>query len=241
LYILLDASALAPYYLPLSTNSKKARRRIKILLDSIRSRGSKHFLYIPNFCIAEVFSVFMKYSFGHWNKQVKSKTNIDTRVYKSLVKQFQEDIHNGKFIYHYELSRYHILAINLVAPIDHYYKITRSKKFEPRPMGTFDHLIISMGIHLAHIHGEKNVTIVTCDRRITDILSKCKARIPKETQNKLKLGLAEDLTGKPFGPNIFPRHINLKHDTKSSLKEIFQKWPLDILPHKEAYRWEKGI
>jgi hypothetical protein len=38
-------------------------------------------------------------------------------------------------------------------------------------MGTFDHLIISMGIHLAHIHGRENVAILSADDRLTDILT----------------------------------------------------------------------
>jgi len=169
MFLLLDSNVTAGYYLPRSLNSKKARERIEIIFNSIRSKKNEHFLYIPNFCVAEVFSVFMKHSFGHWNRHLKKGT-IDSRVYKSLVKQFRDDIHNGKFIYHLELNRYHILGIDLVAPIDHYYKI--SKKRSISPMGTFDHLIISMGIHLSHIHGSKNVCIVSADDRLTNILSR---------------------------------------------------------------------
>jgi hypothetical protein len=96
----------------------------------------------------------MKYAFGSWNPQVTKKgRTLDKRVYKHLVKQFAADIHNGKFIYHYELSRYHVLRINLVAPLDHYFRLRKAKSRAVAPMGTFDHLIISMGIHLAHIHG----------------------------------------------------------------------------------------
>jgi hypothetical protein len=152
MYILLDANVTAGYYLPRSLNSRRVAERIEILFDSVRSGATKHFFYIPNFCVAEVFSVFMKYAYGHWNRQVrKAGGTIDKRIYERLIRQFQNDIHNGRFLYHYELSRYHVLGINLVAPVDHYFKFTHHPK--STPMGTFDHLIISMGIHLAHIHG----------------------------------------------------------------------------------------
>ena len=78
MYVLLDANVTAGYYLPRSLNSVKAQQRIEILFDSVRSRQADHFFYLPNFCVAEVFSVFMKHSFGTWNKQVKKGT-IDTR------------------------------------------------------------------------------------------------------------------------------------------------------------------
>ena len=117
MYVLLDANVTAAYYLPRSTKSQRVKGRIEILFDSVRSGGSDHFFYLPNFCVAEVFSVFMKYSFGHWNRQVRGNT-IDTRYYRRIVDQFQADIHNGQFIYHYELSRYHVLAIDLIAPVD---------------------------------------------------------------------------------------------------------------------------
>lgn len=129
MYLLLDANVTAGYYLPHSLDYKKASERIKEIFDSIRSKSSSHFLYIPNFCVAEVFGVFAKHCYGDWNPDVKKKGGtIDSRVYKSLCAQFEEDIHNAKLIYHLELSRYHVLASDLVSPIDHYFKLGKSKK-----------------------------------------------------------------------------------------------------------------
>lgn len=120
MYILLDANVTAGYYLPHTLEYLKAASRVENLFDSVRSKGSDHFLYLPNFCVAEVFSVFAKHSYGNWNQQVKKKGGqIDSRVYESICKQFEKDIHNGKLIYHLELSRYYVLAIDLVAPVDH--------------------------------------------------------------------------------------------------------------------------
>lgn len=243
MYLLLDSNVTAGYYLPRSLKSINARKRIEIIFDSIRSGQTKHFLYMPNFCIAEVFSVFMKHSFGSWNKQVKK--TINTKVYKNLVKQFQNDIHNGKFIYHLELNRYHILGINLVAPIDHYYQI--GKKFTKKggkknlvPASTFDHLIISMGINLSHIHGSNNVCIISTDDRLTDVLTKCKTNIKRNVINNLNLSKANEITGKPFGPSIFPNHINLKDAKIAELHSVFGEWPLPVCNKLHGmYRWTK--
>ena len=235
MYFLIDANVAAGYYLPRSLNSKKAQESIRLILNYVRANPDKYFIYIPNFCVAETFSVFMKHSFGHWNSHVKKKGTIDTRIYKRVCKQFRKDIHNGHFMYHYELSRYHILGINLVAPIDHYYKISRGKK-RVTPMGTFDHLIISMGIHLVHIHGRDNVCILSCDDRLIDILKKCKSHIPRSIVKKLDLTSAYELTGRMFGPKLFPKHLNLKTATKKEYERIFPSWPLPEVKIGRVYR-----
>ena len=216
------------------------RQRSEALFDSVRSGQRDHFFYLPNFCVAEVFSVFMKHSFGAWNSHVAE--TIDNRHYKRIVDQFANDIHNGSLIYHYELARYHILGINLVAPVDHYYQISRSsrrkrgrrkgkmRKRNVTPMGTFDHLIISMGVHLAHIHGRDNVLVVSGDRRLTDVLDKCKSDISQSTKRHLKLDddRIEGLTGRRFNPETFPRHINFVTATKAQLVRAFGEWPLPV-------------
>ena len=240
MYFLLDANVTAGYYLAQSLRSTKARDRIENIFDSVRSGQRDHFFYIPNFCVAEVFSVFMKHCFGTWNSHVAH--TIDTRHYNRIVKQFQEDIHNGRFLYHYELSRYHVLGINHVAPIDHYFRIKRmskskspakaakGKKNKPnvRPMGTFDHLIISMGVHLAHVHGKDNIAILSADERLTSILAKCKSDIAPGTLKRLKLDQAESLTGRKFSPDIFPAHLNLATATNKEMERVIGEWPLPV-------------
>jgi hypothetical protein len=142
---------------------------------------------------------------------------IDKRVYRRLIRQFQHDIHNGRVLNQYELSRYHVLAQDLVAPIDHYFQHRRRKGIDP--MGTFDRLFIAMGIHLAHIHGADNVVLLTADDGIADIVGKRRDGIPANTVRKLKLEIAEEVTGRKFGPELFPRCLNLKTATRAELEE----------------------
>lgn len=238
-YLLLDANVTAGYYLPRSLTSAKARTRTESILNSARSGESNFFLYIPNFCIAETFSVFMKHGLGHWNRHVKKAGGkIDRRVYEGLVKQFQADIHNGQFLNQYELSRYHVLGINLVAPIDHHFQISRGKK-NHSPMSTFDHLLISMGIQLAHIHGPDNVVVVSADTRLTDVLAKCKSGLKPAVVKKLKLHIAENVTGRPFKKELYPLHVNLKNATESELIAALGAWPLVVGKMPRVYRWTR--
>ncbi len=239
-YCLLDANVTAAYYLPRSTKSRHVRDRIEVIFNSRRSRETDFFFYLPNFCVAEVFSVFMKYSFGNWNRHVSRTGTLDTRIYRKLVAQFQDDIHNGKFIYHYELARYHVLAMNLVAPVDHYFQISRARRnsrANVAPAGTFDHLIIAMGIHLSKIHGSDNVVILSADSRLTNVLAKCKSGLPYQTREKLKLNEAENLTGIKFEPKNFPHHINLKDAKKADLIKLFGMWPLATKEIENVYRY----
>ncbi len=237
MYILLDANVTAGYYLPHTLDYVKAADRIEILFNSIRSKGSDHFLYLPNLCVAEVFSTFAKHSYGKWNQQVKKKSGqIDSRVYESICNQFEKDIHNGKLIYHYELSRYHVLAIDLVAPADHYFKMDRKKKWV-NPAGTFDQLIVAMGVHLAHIHGQTNVCIVTTDNRLVNLVKKCRADIPDETVKSLKLNKAKEIAGKKFSKELFPRALHLGRCSDKELKEVFGNWPLLVKRHSRAKRY----
>jgi len=235
MYGLLDANVTAAYYLARSMRSAKAVQCIRNIVDSVRTRATQHFLYIPNFCIAETFSVLMKYAFGKWNPHLKHTKTIDKRVYTGLVEQFQRDIHNGQVLYQYELSRYHILAHDLVAPIDHHYQHTRGKKRHV-PMGTFDHLYVAMGIHLAHVHGSDNVVLLTADDRVANIVGRCRDGIPANTIHKLKLEIAEEVTGRKFGPALFPRCLNLKTATKKELAAIFGLWPLPVVGTPTIYR-----
>jgi len=235
--VLLDANVTAAYYLAACHQSSRMKARISNLFDSVRSGKADIFLYLPNFCVAEVFSVFMKYRFGRWNRRVVKHTRLlKHTVYKKLVEQFESDIKNGRFIYHYELSRYHVLGINLVAPINHYFQIKRKQNVLP-PAGTFDDLIISMGIHLARIHGHDRVAVVTADRRLSDVLTKCQSSIPASTLKKLRMDFAETRTGIQFQPDIFPECVNLATDTNTHLQKVFSTWPLPVGPLPEpVYR-----
>jgi len=61
-----------------------------------------------------------------------------------------------------------------------------------------------MGMHLAHIHGADRVVLLTADDRVANIVGRCRDGIPANTIRKLKLEIAEKITGRKFGPGLFP-------------------------------------
>ncbi|MHC4621536.1 MAG: hypothetical protein ACYTEQ_27660 [Planctomycetota bacterium] len=196
-------------------------------MDAVKqdSTGERRLL-IPNICIPEVFSIFAKYRFGKGNPQVK-KTVSDLDYWRARL-EFQNDIHNGKHIQQFELTRYHILAADLVAPVDHHFKYYRTragKKRRKLPMSASDHTIIGMGIELVKCRGADNVLLVTADDRFAHILEKAK-RVPRRTAAKLGLlRMAEDL-GLLYNPLIYPEVVNLAAARKSELDAKFGEWPI---------------
>jgi hypothetical protein len=106
-------------------------------------------------------------------------------------------------------------------------------------MGTYDQLLLSMGIHLAHIHGNNNVAVVSADDRLTDILDKCREGLPLKTIRKLRLDIAEEVTGKPFSPTIFPMSLNLKAASNAQLTAVLGSWPLGVAKVPKVYRWRR--
>ncbi|MBN1916971.1 MAG: hypothetical protein JW889_03595 [Verrucomicrobia bacterium] len=202
-----------------------------MIIESVRSGATDHFLYIPNFCIAEVFGVFAKYAFCRWSM----KGTIDGRVYESLRSQFQKDIHNAALLYHYELARYHVLAIGMVAPIDYYFQVTRRRKTKskPKPAGAFDQLIVAMGIHLTKIHGPGNVVIITADHRLSKVVERCRKLVSASAWKKLHLDEVERFVGIPFTPESFPLVLHLPTATRTTYTEVFGTWPL---PQNKKYK-----
>jgi hypothetical protein len=48
---------------------------MEAILESTRGGKSHFFLYVPNFCIAEIFNVFMKHAFGRGTGRAKNGRN----------------------------------------------------------------------------------------------------------------------------------------------------------------------
>lgn len=234
MYFLFDANTIASYYLPRAATSKKQVNNLRILINSVRTKKSEHFFYIPNFCIAEIFNVFYKYHFS-FNKRIEKLNKLS---FQKIRKQFEIDIHNGKLFYQYELSRYHILTINTIAPIQHHYKLSRN---ECRPgrlnASTYDLMIIGMGIHLVKIHGKNNVYIVTSDARINKIIKKCNTiKLSDNLKNTLDIYFSEKFTGVNFNSENFPNCIDPSTDSNKKFEKIFGAWPLSVGKTKEVSR-----
>ncbi|MDR0800637.1 MAG: hypothetical protein LBN01_03805 [Endomicrobium sp.] len=143
-YYLIDTSAFCRY-VELESNS-----------NIISNFQNSCFYYIPQFCIAEVFNTFAKWYY--------SEDKISPEKYEELCKIFKKLIRNRFVFYPYDLHRYHNLNCDKIYEVEH--KTPAQKKGK---LSTFDILILAMAIELQTIHGNDNITILSCDKRILEI------------------------------------------------------------------------
>jgi hypothetical protein len=181
---------------------------------------------MPNFCIAEVFAVFEKYRWGRtWNPQVRAAQALTAAQFSSSRQRFRSAIHNGGKILQVALDRYHILAVDLISPINNAYKIKRNRKKtkDVTPAKTYDMLIVAMGIWLQQQYGQDRLTVVTGDSRLRDVVERAKS---VKLSNAMRAHLQETATalGLTYCPELYPTVINLTGATKSALRDRFPAW-----------------
>ncbi|MDR3243659.1 MAG: hypothetical protein LBT79_02800 [Elusimicrobiota bacterium] len=156
-YYLLDASAFGRYI------DEEYEGVIKH--DIIKNKLDDYFYYIPQFCISEVFNMLAKWRYDEeYNKRYKKATITDNR-YQELKNYFIKLIHDRLFLYPYDLHRYHNLNAHKIFDIEN--SVKREQPTDK--LSSFDILIIAMGIELQRIHGDKNITILSCDKRLIKV------------------------------------------------------------------------
>lgn len=229
-FVLLDTSSILGYYVPESATNQDSAKRARIILEAVRHHRVDIHLLIPNIVVAEVFCQLARLCYSSWDPQVNKKfggkgKTLDTRRYKSACARFRRDIHNGALLYQEELNRYHILALDLIAPIDKYKKLYR--KGNVRSMGTSDLLIGAMALHLSRVHGKENFALISNDRRMEAIFSKSGPTLHLITATNL--GLTSKCRELGFGPwcsGIYPHVIDLARCKDSALESFFGHWPM---------------
>ena len=158
-YRLLDASCIIDAF-DFGNTSKKIRQ--DNLLDKILKK--EHFFYIPQFCVAEVFNTINKWCY----RKTNDKVQISEEEAKILIDRFKDMIHDRKYLYAYDLHRYHNLNCDKIFKIENSTPKIDKKSY----LSTFDILIIAMGIELQHIHGKDNFSIVSTDKRLVEVSKK---------------------------------------------------------------------
>lgn len=164
---LLDANVLVDYYL---------RQEPKII-ETMRELRKKRYegkclLFIPNFCVAEVFSTFARniYSKAMSGKFVKDAKEI-------FIDEVSRDYEYKRYQYycHIELNRYHLLHAHLVykPTWEYVYKNRnnyRDKKGNLKPPpSTFDLLVIAQGIEMTSLYSDEEFALLTSDAWMIDI------------------------------------------------------------------------
>lgn len=225
-YILVDACVAAAAYAPKTTRSSRLVSRSVALLGGSSTQCDTQFL-IPNYCIGETFAVFEKYRWGAtWNRHVSRNSRLTPQQFRLARDDFHSAIHNGSKLLQVALDRYHILCLDLIAPINAAYRIKRDrggKKKNVSPASVYDLMLIAMGIWLQKQFGRDQFIIVTGDERLSLVAKRAKS---------VKLGLAmkAHLTsvasnvGLAYGPDVYPEVIDLNHAGRTELDAALPGW-----------------
>jgi len=188
-------------------------------------------MLIPNMVVAEVFAAFDRFCHSSWDDQINQQfggpgRTLDARRYRSARKRFRTDIHNGALFYQHDMHRYHVLALDLVSPIDKYRKFYRTQRV--RSMGGTDLLIGAMALHLVRLHGRENVALLTSDRRMEAIFERAPASLNAQTVERL--GLQQTAKELGFGAwlaSLYPKVLDLERCSRGALERFFGEWPLN--------------
>lgn len=230
-FVLLDTSAILGYYVPEAATNNKAAERIQVLIDGIRHHHADVQLLIPNIVVAEVFCQLARLCYSSWDKRVAkkfpgTKKTLDTRRYKSARAKFRQDIHNGALMYQQDVSRYHILALDLIAPVDKHRKFYRTKT--TNSMGASDLLIGAMAMHLSRIHGKSHVVLVSNDRRMDAIFATAGPTLNANTAKRLGIiARCKDLGFGSWSEGIYPQVLDFARCKNKDLEQFFGEWPMD--------------
>lgn len=96
--------------------------------------------------------------------------------YLDCLKKFREDIHWGKNFYPYDVTRYHIIAADMIIAVEQ-----RVPSLNERDhLSSFDILVIAMSCELAFVGVAETTFLVTFDRRIKRVFEELKNSSPDQ-------------------------------------------------------------
>jgi hypothetical protein len=187
---------------------------------------------IPSFCIGETFAVFEKYRWGAtWNTHV-GNSKLTPAKFRQARTAFHGAIHNGTRLLQVELNRYHILCLDLIAPINAAYKIKRdrkpkgakkAKRKNVTPASTYDLLLIAIGIWMQKQLGAEHFVIATGDERVALVLKRARSASIGLAMRRHLSTVAQQV-GLNYGPDIYPKVVDLAHATKTELEVVLPQW-----------------
>jgi hypothetical protein len=234
LYLLLDANIFTGYYArqTLTNAIASAGPRIGIIIDSVRRGCSTHIkLLVPEIGVAEAQTVLSKHANPKWKGPKKKKDDpqsIHGRTYQAIVRRLRDDLHGGRLIESVPLQRYHVLAKQLITPIDHQLRLkTADGSRYVKELGGTDQLIGGMAIWLTRLLGQEWLVVLTTDYRLAKVMEK--ARRVRESQAKAWgiFDAARDI-GIEWHTDIYPRTIHLARASEEALRRVFRSWPLPL-------------
>ena len=206
---LFDASAAVELYAPRNTKTEKA---VRFIVEQKKTQ-KQAVLYIPNFCVVEVFNTLAR---KHFKDGV-----IDSTHYEDCLKRFRDDVHWGRTLYSDELNRYHVIGADEIIPIEHHV----ASEHERDHLSTFDILIITMACELAYVGRPEDTFLVTCDKRIQKVVDQFKGINPVKRAEWKVPGALDDRSIRRWVP---PNVLYLPALKPGELKPVLGQKPLNV-------------
>ena len=206
---LFDASAAVELYAP---RNAKCEKVVRFIVEQ-RKTQKQAVLYIPSFCVVEVFNTLARKHF--------KDGMIDSTHYEDCLKSFRDDVHWGRTLYSYELNRYHVIGADEIIPIEHHV----ASEHERDHLSTFDILIIAMACELAYVGRQEDTFLVTCDKRIQKVVDQFKGINPVKRAEWKVPGSLDDRSIRRWVP---PNVLYLPALKPSDLKPVLGQKPLNL-------------
>ena len=208
---LLDANVLIDYYIDQCPSVIHFVDKIK----AERETG-KCLIYVPNICIAEVFSVFAR---TYFYKQ-EGKKEYEYREKKwSFINDISRDYKYKRFQHftHLELNRYHMIHAHLVyQPAFEYLRLAHMKGVHVKDgkqqfPSAIDLLVIAQGIEMTGLYSDEEFSLVTADRLISSLCEHLCDLSDDDRKRYLKGRNANEEDLKNLSAYRYPKCVNAKH------------------------------
>lgn len=240
-HVILDANVLVTALSPKLHNNPEVVLRSKALLNAVVDNGWLPLrLHVPSICLAEAQCVLDKFRHCEWSGPVfrNPSLRLTSREYNQASLKLAAIAHSRQ-IHRLEISHDHLRIVPLVSVVNQKYQYRRRRRSSvglataPRqvaqPMGAMDCVIAALAIEMAAKIDCDSVILVTADRRLADIMDKCR-RLPERKARSLSLPATAHAAGFRWHSGIYPRCINLARTNDIELADVFSGWPLPARP-----------
>ncbi|OIO01165.1 hypothetical protein COY52_07165 [Candidatus Desantisbacteria bacterium CG_4_10_14_0_8_um_filter_48_22] len=171
-FFLLDANVIVDYYL--------GRHEVQRVFNDLlrRRQEGRCLIFIPDFCISEIFSTFAKKCY--YEKDARDR--ISEQQFRKAKWDFIDDTSRdleykrAQPYTHVELSQNHLINAHLVyQPAWDFVKKEHVRKKLVRKDGTykfpstFDLLVIAQGVEMAKLYSDEDFVILTSDEVMLEI------------------------------------------------------------------------
>lgn len=232
-HVVVDTNLLIYFLHPNSADTKTVRDRCEYLFGAaLDASWSGLRLYVPAISVAEAIGVLDKYRFCTWAGPVKQDPakRLNSQDYRRARSVLADAIRTGR-LEQLDHEPSHVSLASLISPVNQMYQYRRRRTGKgkvKKPMGGADCLIAGISILLQR-RLQEEVILATADQRLADVMAKC-AGLSVSRAEALEMKQPAEAMGIEWGPNAFPKSINVRDASISEMRDTFLGWPLPTVP-----------